>query len=306
MKPLISSFLVVLTGMVFSVSAIDIAFSTPAEWMTLRGDSVLVRFHADTAQLPANQINFRVYRESESSSRRVISRTVTLDSFTGEFNLGSIDEATLGGSQWLTLYWNVPDTDHNGKMGPVGVADLERLENTRIKGATRLADDITLEKAYSQLDEEKYVTVGEKSFALGWNNQSLFVALNKSNGSNSELQFAVDPKVGRSAFLSWADRFLVYNAEENSVEGFHYRRRFSDGVLNYSQRSWGEEIKTFAGENNLVVSIPWHEIGLIPFEERVLGFAVFASENGKRSAAILPSQAQGEIPGTWGDIILEK
>ncbi len=305
MKSRVLIFSLVVMGMFFSASSFDISFSAPAQWMTLRDGEVVVRFHADTSMLPDNQVVFSLHNHTENSERRLSTKTVTVDGYTGEYTIGTVEDAFIGGSQWLVIQWRVPGTDFKGTLGPLGIADLERIGSERIAGAKRFENELSDSEIMAAFGDDHFITVGGVKVALGWNDRSLFVAYDKHN-SAGELQLAFDLKCGKSAFLSWADRFLVYNAEKESVSGVHYRRKIRDEKVEYAERSWGQGIITSSGENILLVSIPWDEMGVIAFQERVIGLAAFSFDQNGAAKINLPSSALKYAPGTWGDFILEK
>ncbi|MDG5813716.1 hypothetical protein QA601_01370 [Chitinispirillales bacterium ANBcel5] len=307
MKRLFSYVGVLISGLAVYVSASDVLINSPLPWMTLRNDSLMVRLQADTAQLPQNQITFSVKHHSPGRASQLMSNTVTMDDYSGEFLIGMLGRAQLGGDQWLSIEWNVPGTEKNDRLGPVGIADLNLLESKRINKALRVDDDSKLNDVVSFAKDSTLLEKNDAGVSLAWNTNALFLMIHKSEVSGKELKLGFDPKCGKYAFLAWADRFISYSTETDSVLGTHYRRSYDDEEgLQYQKRVWGENIEQISNEEMVFVSIPWDELGLIPFEERVLGFAVFEYDSNQNLSVSLPQSAQKQVPGTWGEFILQK
>jgi hypothetical protein len=76
--------------------------------------------------------------------------------------------------------------------------------------------------------------------------------------------------------------------------------------LLYDKKEWQNEITKEIVGSNIVISMPWFDAGIIPFEERIIGAAVFATKTGGISTSAIPAAAKFFIPATWGVILLQK
>ncbi|MFP4015342.1 MAG: hypothetical protein ACLFVQ_14745 [Chitinispirillaceae bacterium] len=288
-----------------AVGAQDIIVSTPSPWMTLRSDSIMLTVQADTSKLPRNKITFRVQRHTRSRISTLFSKTVKMDDISGEFFLGRVKREPLGGSDLISVKWNVPGTELEGVLGPLGIVSLNEKKDEGLAKAVRLKEGISEEQVKEALSGKKEFELAGAECAFGWNKEALFVAVAKGKGV-SEVQFAFDGKCGKNAFLSWADRFVVYNAESDSVYGVHYKRTFDEKTIKYADMGWGEGLSALKADSVKVIKISWSDIGVIPFEERNVGFSAYAGKGSGKLTVSYPGSAQREIPGTWGDIRLEK
>lgn len=281
------------------VGAQDVIVSTPSPWMTLRSDSIMVTVQADTSKLPGNRITFRVQRHSGSRISTLFSKNVKMDDISGEFFLGRVKREPLGGSDLISVKWNAPGTELEGVLGPLGIVSLNEKQDEGLVKAVRLKEGMSEEQVKKALSGKKAFELAGAECAFGWNKEALFIAVGKGEGV-SEVQFAFDGKCGKNAFLSWADRFVVYSAESDSVYGVHYNRTFDEKAIKYADMGWGEDLSFLKTDSLKVIKIRWSDIGVIPFEERNVGFSAYAGK------ASFPESAEREIPGTWGDIRLEK
>ncbi len=279
----------------------DVIISNPSPWMTLRSDSVMVTVQADTSKLPKKSILFKVRQHNGTKLTTLFSKSVKMEDVSGDFFLGSLKGSTLGGSSLVSLEWSVPGTELKGVLGPVGMVKLS--EQKPVLSAVKLKDGISADQVKDELSKSEMVKLGASSFQIGWNKEALFIAVNK-DGSGAQLQFAFDGKCGKNAFLSWADRFVTYAADQDSVFGTHYKRDFDNTAIQYSEMKWGDGLLLHKSDSLRVIKVLWHEIGVLPFEERNIG--IFCSETIGKASQVYPSGAQREIPGTWGDVKLEK
>lgn len=281
----------------------DVIISTPSPWVTLRNDSISLTVQADTSKLPQNRIAFRVRRHRGSRITTLFSKRVKMDDISGEFFLGKVRNEPLGGSDLLSVKWSVPGTDLEGVVGPLGIVDLKSESQKGMVSAVCLKEGASMGEVEKKLSAADGFEVGGSECAVGWSKDGLFVMIKE--GTEAQIQFAFDGKCGRNAFLSWADRFVVYNPESDSVKGVHYKRSFDDKAIKYTDMSWGEEMSYHKTDSGRIVRIPWHEIGVLPFEERNVGFSAYQGKT-ERVRASFPASARREIPGTWGSIRLEK
>ena len=76
--------------------------------------------------------------------------------------------------------------------------------------------------------------------------------------------------------------------------------------MKYDRKEWFSEITEDASGDVIVVRMPWYDSGIIPFEERTIGAALFAGTTTKSRAKRIPAKAQYNIPATWGVVLLQK
>jgi len=294
---------------VASLSAQDeaVTVTSPAPWTTLRSDTVAVSVQADRQRLPQGVIAFKVNKNSNGRASTLFSKTVNIDDAGADAALGVLSAVPFGGTDFLTLEWSVPGSELKGVIEPVGAVKLPNAVAARPPLlAARLKEGVTEAQAADALRGVAASESGGVKFAAGWNEDALYVLLNAA-GAVTEVQFAIDGKCGKSAFLSWADRFVVFSAEADSVYGRHYKRLADKNAITFEAMAWGDKstLSVTKAEASRLIKIKWYEIGLQPFEERNVGFAVFTTGKAKKTASY-PGSAKLDIPGTWGDIRLEK
>jgi len=120
------------------------------------------------------------------------------------------------------------------------------------------------------------------------------------------LQFALDGKNGKNAYISYPDRIIVYAPSKDSVYGIHYNRDMRNDSLIYIPKDWETGITKSKIDGKVVIKAPWYQTGIIPFEDRTIGFGAFALNSTSAQTAAVPSGAKYFIPGTWGDLLLKK
>jgi hypothetical protein len=282
-----------------------VIISAPASWMTLRTDSLFAAVQADTSRLPKGKVDFKVRRHSGSRVSALFTKSVKMEEYNADIFLGTIKEKNLGGTDFLSIEWSVPGSEFSGVVEPFGRAIIEEVTKNTLS-AVKLKDGSSITQISDALMGAPRQDVGGSKFAAGWNKEGLYILFNPS-AAVLEAQFAFDAKCGRNAFLSWADRFIVYEAATQSIRGIHYRRSFDRNAIQYVEMPWGEGegLSLTKAEKSELIKVQWHELGLQPFEERNIGFAVFIKER-PRAAVSYPSAAKSGIPGTWGELRLEK
>jgi hypothetical protein len=290
-----------------------VIIAAPVEWSTLRSDSITVSLQVDTNALPNGTIDFKVLRRSGARSTALFSKSVKVDDAATDAYLGSVKGLPVGGGDFLRIEWKVPGTELKGALEPVGIAVLKgsvSAENKWVPSepyqpAVRLKDGIELESASEALGKLKGTSVGGAGFAAGWNASGLFLYFTPT-ASVSEAEFALDLKCGANAFPAWADRYVAISAD--SAYGLRVSTRTVDttGAMKFEESRWGDSksIASTKDSTGRSVMLRWDELGIQPFEDRNIGFAVFARGKGKTAA--YPAGANRSIPGTWGGISLAK
>jgi hypothetical protein len=307
-KPFIIIAGILLLSAVTTLFAQDeaVTITSPTPWTTLRSDSIVVSVQADTLRLPQRSIAFKVSRNSNGKASALFSKTVKMDDVSSDLFLGRLSAVPLGGADFLTLEWSVPGAEIKGVIEPLGAVKLPDEVTARPPlSAVRLKEGVTEAQAADVLRGVVGTESGGVKFATGWNVDALYIMINAAEAV-TEVQFAIDGKCGKSAFLSWADRFVIFSTVSDSVYGRHYKRSVDKNVMKFDDMAWGgaSTLSVTKAETSRLIKIRWYEVGIQPFEERNVGFSVFAAGKSKKTA--YPGLANREIPGTWGDLKLEK
>ncbi|MCL2183876.1 MAG: hypothetical protein FWB85_10455 [Chitinispirillia bacterium] len=293
-----------------------VVITAPAAWTTLRSDSVTVSVQADLDKLPKGTIDFKVVRRSGTRANTVITKSVKMEEAAADVFLGRVKELPVGGNVYLSVEWSVPGSSLKGVVEPVGIVKLfgEMTAGNKWvpaqppQTAVRLADGISGAQAAEALSATPVFDVGGLvKFSAGWNPTGLFIRfVQPSRTAVVGIDFAFDMKCGKNAFLAWADRFARYNLPDDSVSGKHIGNRTADSAgIKFEELKWGSNNSPGlekAGDAR-VVMVRWPDLGVQPFEERSIGFAVFVSGRTDKS---YPAAADRNIPGTWGDLKLAK
>jgi len=207
----------------------------------------------------------------------------------------------------------VPGSELKGVVEPVGIAALGGSVSADNKwvpaspylSAVRLKDGLSGDDAAAALAKLNGFGVGGAVFAAGWNASGLFLYFTPT-GSVPSAEFALDLKFGSNAFTAWADKFVIVGAD--SAYGARVSGRSVGGKegLKFEESRWGDGKTLVFTENGpgRLVALDWSELGVLPFEGRNIGFAVFAIGRGKSAA--YPAGALRSIPGTWGGLSLAK
>jgi len=295
-----------------------VVVTNPAAWSTLRTDSLTVSVQVDTSQLPKGNggaVDFKVLRRSGSRSSLLFSKSVKVDGAVADVFLGRVKGgAHVGGGDFLSVEWSVPGTELKGVVEPIGIAALNGSVSPENKwvpaspyiSAVRLKEGLSGENAADVLAGLSGFGLGGSTFVAGWNASGLFLYFTPS-GSGAEAEFALDLKCGANAFPAWADRFVTVGAD--SAYGIRTSARSVDGKegLKFEESGWGDGrtiVFTKAKAGSLVM-LDWSELGILPFEGRNIGFAVFKGGRGGKGV-VYPAGAGRSIPGTWGGISLAK
>ncbi|MCL2219659.1 MAG: hypothetical protein FWB94_07240 [Chitinispirillia bacterium] len=293
-----------------------VLITSPLPWSTLRSDSVVVSLQAELALLPKGSIDFRVVRRSGTRASTVFTKSVKMEEPTAEVFLGRVRELPVGGNVYLSIEWSVPGSDIKGVVEPVGIvrligemtADNRWVPSQPPLVAVKLADGVSGTQAAEALAGAGGFEVGGMKFAAGWNSVGLFIRFTPDAGVTG-IDFAFDLKCGKNAFLAWADRFVIYSAAGDSVGGRHFGRRAVDNEgLKSEELAWGRNNSPGLEKADAarVVMVRWADMGIQPFEERTVGFSVFANGRVKKQPASYPAAADRKVPGTWGEIKLSK
>jgi hypothetical protein len=138
-----------------------------------------------------------------------------------------------------------------------------------------------------------------------WNAKS-FVVIGKKVKSKNSIKFTFDCKNGKNAFLSFPDRILSYNLSNDSLTTQYYERVAVSDTVSYMVKIWNTEVKVYSDEKQFMVVVPWYDLGMLPADDRVIGFAAFITDEKAKVTAAYPEKAKMLIPGSWSNVILNK
>lgn len=300
--------LMAFTASVFSVNTIfaqAVSFSNPAPWLTQRNDTVFLRAQLDTALLKKKTISVSLSQVNNGKKKVLTKKNINVTDNIIEISLGCVGKDFVGGSEYLSLQWTVPGSEEKGTIEPIGILNIQKMKKTEPVKAVHVANDAKVASVSDAIKDQNFIKVGANEFAAAWNKDAFFIVIKKSQ-DGSVLQFGFDGKNGKNAFISYPDRIVSYNLSNDSLKAIHYVRQLVADSLKYSENKWNSEIKKEMSGNKVVISIPWADIGVIPFEERMVGFGVFSIQNDGKVSASVPDNAQILIPGTWSDVFLQK
>ena len=219
-----------------------------------------------------------------------------------ELMFAKVGKDLLGGKEFLRLEWAADN--EKGVIEPIGILDLNKVSKSDTVKALRVQDGAEAKTVADIIKAEQFRKIGSVEFGTAWNKDAFFIVMKKSQDS-STISFAFDGKNGKNAFLSYPDRIISYIPAKDSLNTTCYVREIKGDTLKYKDKLWNSEIEKVAADEKVIIRMPWADIGVIPFEERMIGIGVFAMQKGKVNAAI-PQNAQYYIPGTWGDVFLQK
>ncbi len=268
-----------------------VSFNSPTEWMTLRDQSVTAKVLLDTAKIEQKRISLKLEKVTNRGVRRLASKTFRIQDYAEDFPLGSMNAEIAGGKEYLRISWTLPGADETGALSPFGVVALDsaaELEPT-VRAVRGKPED---------LSKDGFIGIGEHAIAAVYDEDALTLAIRKDQ-SEKTLTFAFDGKNGKYAFVSYPDRFVAYTPGADSAETFYYRRSVSDTGIVYKRTEWIAGVESHSTGAHHTIRIPWHDMGLLPFDGRIIGFAAFTKD--ETSA---PEGAKRWIPGTWGNLYL--
>jgi hypothetical protein len=284
-----------------------IAFNGPMPWTTQRNDSITVRAQIDTAQLKKKRtiVLSAVLVNDRQQKTVLVKKTFPVADYTGEFSLGQVKRDLVGGRSYVKIEWSLPGVNNGkGDLMPVGIVALDKLLLPGTITVARVKDGADA-AAVASMNNGDYRTAGAANFGFAWNKEALFIVLIKK-AMQGTVRFAIDGKNGKNAFLSFADRAILYQPDKNSLRGVHFSRAMVGNGLKYEEKPWTNEITNTAVDDKVVIRVPWYDAGLIPFEERRFGMGIMTFDAKGTQTAAMPAQADFFCPGTWCNLLLAK
>lgn len=277
-----------------------VSLNVPTAWSTLRNDSVQVKAQIDTAGLKQKQVNYTLSSVISGVSKIISKKQVKIKDVSSDVLLAKVKNPVIGGSDFLKIEWAADS--QKGEILPFGIVNLNKIPKREPVKAKSVDDGVTLKAIVENVKDEQFYKCGAKQYAVLWNSKALFFVAKKT-ADTSSLVFALDGKNGKNAFVSFPDRFVV--CKKDSVWGTHYKRDIEKAALKYTSQNWNTEITKEVIGDKIVIRMPWYDSGIVPFGDRMVGFAVFAKDKDKVVSSS-PEKAMEFIPGTWGNLTLAK
>jgi hypothetical protein len=211
-----------------------------------------------------------------------------------------------GGRSYIKIDWSIPDvTNGKGSLLPIGIAALDKLPKNEAIAVPRLKEGVDMAAVASSVQAGDFRALGVLKFAFAWNKDALYIVLEKK-AMPGDVRFAFDGKNGKNAFLSFADRVVMYQPDKDSLRETHFSRVMAGDTLKYNQKAWPNELTKSASGDKTIIRVPWYDVGIIPFEERRMGMGIMAFDAKGQQTAALPPKADFFLPGTWCDLLLAK
>lgn len=283
-----------------------VTFNSPTAWVTQRNDSITVRAQIDTAQIKRKEFTVSVDLVNNGAKKKTLARkTFKITDYSAEFAMGPVSQNLAGGLSYIKIDWSIPGTTNKGSIAPIGIVALDKLPPLEVTVISRAKEGADAATVAGLVKDGDLKTAGSAKFALVWNKDALYVVMAKTKAPGS-VRFAIDGKNGKNAFLSFADRVVLYQPDKDSIWGSHFSRQMTGDTLKYVDKPWPSEITKTAVGDKIVVRVPWYDTGIIPIEDRKFGLGIMEfAANGQQAAAV-PASANFYLPGTWGDFVLAK
>jgi len=278
-------------------------FNSPAPWLTQRNDSIVVKAQLDTSKFAKKQLTLSLLKMEAGKKKQVLTKTFKVKDFTQDFFIGMANASLVGGKDFFKVIWSIPGAKDSGYCAPIGIVNIDKIAKSGPVHATKVVTPIDLKDIAGLVKDKKFTKVGADEFLLLWNTKTLSIIVKKS-AVKSTVKFTFDGKNGKNAFVSFADKMLDYVMDKDSVFAYENDRSYLDSIT-YTQKAWVSEIKKVSDKDYALVTIPWYDVGLLPFDGRLMGFGAFVKTDVPKPAAY-PEKAEVLEPGSWGNAVLDK
>jgi hypothetical protein len=293
-----------LAALSFNVMGQVITFNSPAPWLTLRNDSLIVKAQLDTAKFTQKKITFTVTRYENKVKKPLPAKTLKVSDFTQDFFLGMATPGIIGGNDFIKIEWAIPGSVDKGYCAPVGIVGNDRITKIQPMHVVKSAAALDIKNVAEIIKDRKFVKVADKEFLTVWNSEGLGIIIKRTG--KDKLTFTLDGKNGKNAFVSYSDKMIDYFSGNDSMYAYVNERGFASDTIYYTPKTWVNDIVKTSDKDYVMVKISWYDIGIAKtFEGRMLGFAAFGVP-AKGPVAGFPDKAQLYIPGLWGNIVLDK
>lgn len=281
-------------------------FSGPAPWITQRNDSMIVRAQLDTSKLGTTKKITFVVAKFENNKKTVLkTKTFKVKEPAQDYMVGFAHSGLIGGNDFLQIEWTIPGTTEKGVIAPFGIVNFSAMAQNEPAHAQKVHGELSSGTLATILNHAQFIIMQNRQFCMLWSDNAIIVVAGKS-ASKDIIWFAFDGKNGKNAFLSYPDKIVDYVASNDSLHAFVYKRACADSIV-YTKANWRNDITKTIDSNYTVITIPFPDLGLLPFDGRMLGFSAFVvSPANDKVIASYPPKASNVIPGTWGTVILDK
>lgn len=294
-----------LMGFSVNVTGQIITFNSPAPWLTLRNDSIVVKAQLDTARFLQKKIAFTVTKYENKQKKAIVAKTFKVTDFTQDFVLGNAGSGLLGGKDFLKVEWSVPGATDKGFCAPVGIVTNDKIGKIQPSHVAKASLSFDIKNIADLVKGKQFFKIQNQEFLMLWNTDGIAVIAKKA-GLKDVVKFVFDGKNGKNAFVSYPDKMIDYIAEKDSIHAYVNERNFNTDSITYSEKVWSNDISKTSDKDYVMIKISWYDLGIAKsFDGRILGFAVFAVP-AKGPVAGFPDKAQLYIPGSWGSIVLDK
>ncbi|MFP4416100.1 MAG: hypothetical protein ACLFSB_02385 [Chitinispirillaceae bacterium] len=279
-----------------------VVFNEPAPWMTLRDPKVEANILMDTAALEQNSIRVKLLKNQAGRQTAISNRTFSIQDFPENISIGAVDEKTIGGQSFLEIQWSIPGADKQGSIAPLGLAMIESAEEDTLLNV-REVDEVSDAPTLGEALGDSVLSVQSYGVGAGYTDSLLYIYLRKEKDEAGTITFAFDGKNGKNAFTSFSDRYISYSDSSDTLLTYNFTRSFKGDSIEYERKRWYSSIEKAENDNQIMISIPWHDIGFLPFEGRRFGLAILLSQKNGDGFS-LPQQAEMFIPATWSSAVL--
>ena len=283
-----------------------ITFNSPTPWLTMRNDSIVVKAQIDTSKFPKKKITLTASRIESKKKKQVATKTFATSDFTQDFALGQAGVPLLGGRDFLRINWNVPGSKDSGVCAPIGIVNLEKMGKSDSLRAAKKQEEIDLKNVAAAAQGLKFNKIKDQEIALAWTPTALVIVCKKAPAAAKAIKFVFDGKNGKNAFVAFSDKMIDYFMGNDSVYSYVNERYYADSIT-YTQKKWVNELTKASDKDFAVVRIPWYDLGIgKPFDGRIIGFAAFILADKAVVLGAYPEKAALFIPGSWGNLVLDK
>jgi len=276
-----------------------VVFNEPAPWLTSRSNSVVVKVQIDTANIEQKKIEMTLYRYRNGYKRRLARKAFKITDFSQEFSLYTYPQNIIGGEDYLQIVWSIPGTDHKGECVPVGIVNLDKIPAPKEYFAVKATKDNEF-SALKEFGKKQTVVLNGKKCNFFWSQKNLYIVFETAL-AKKEFMVLFDGKNGKNAFLSFPDKVIQYYAKNDSLASIYHKRGLIKEKISYAETTWHTDIQKKSEGDITVITVPLYDIGVVSFEGRTIGIALF-SDGGRKS---LPPNAQKTLPGTWANLIMK-
>jgi len=281
-----------------------ITFNSPAPWLTLRNDSVIVKAQLDTSKFKEKKITFTVTKMENKQKKAIAVKTFKVSDFTQDFALGLAGTGLLGGKDYIKIDWTIPGATDKGYCAPIGIAGGEKINKIQPMHISKAIGALDIKNVAALVKDKKFSQVQKAEFLSLWDSAGMAIILKKASLKDA-VKFTFDGKNGKNAFVSYPDKMIDYIAEKDSLHTYINERAYSDSIA-YTEKVWTNDISKASDKDFAMVKIPWYDLGIAkPFEGRIMGFAAF-SVPVKGPMTGFPDKALLFVPGSWGSLVLDK